>query len=516
MPRIPEWLKEGFEEAIAYQKGKVALPVETTSNLEAEYHDFAFVVSGLTRADLASDLLWLIERALADGLSLEDFIRQFDRLIGRKGWQPGGDKPRRLHTILDTNTRRAHAAGRLRQMREPAVLAARPYWMWQWRDSVVPRPNHKALHGKVFLASDPFWDVAFPSCGYGCRCSVFALSDRDLKRMGKTVSTPPDPETIADKGFRRAPGTAPQKDKADILRGGLSRQSEPIRKAAAVELRKRGINLPVFDRADRSSPPKKRNCRQGFPCKGTCISKLKKCTSTTPGEPRTHKEYIDRQIGKLIKAGRDNDIEAVLYTARRISRLPSERARKVAVAAIRDRLSSSEEFNAVLEAVDIEEGIKNPKQLAENIAKLRLKDQEDGGLTLSYKPPSLKPIPFKSEDIDALDDTKLTDIQRQAKTLVLESHSITKQMNDLLDQVNDGNFNDEQYQATYNKLNELTTRLKVVTDNSKNINGKVQHPILDERIDKLSTMSKEALPGYGIVVPKDLNELKTRAKRRDC
>ena len=241
MPKIPDWLKEGFEEAIAYQSNKIALPADTLKDLEAEYHDFAFVVSGLTRADLASDLLWLIERALSEGLSLEQFTQQFDRLIGRKGWQPEGDKQSRLYTILDTNTRRAHAAGRLKQMREPSVLDKRPYWMWQWRDSVQPRPNHKALNGKVFLASDPFWDVAFCPCGYGCRCTVFDLSERDMKRLGKVVSTPPDPKTIADKGFRRAPGTALEKDRAEILREGLKRQSPAIRKAAETELKKQGV-----------------------------------------------------------------------------------------------------------------------------------------------------------------------------------------------------------------------------------------------------------------------------------
>lgn len=243
MPRIPEWLKLPFQEAIDYQSQKIALPAESIEQLMAEYHDFAFVVSGLTRADLTSDMQWLIEKAIEEGMTIEDFKKQFDRSIGRKGWQPTGDKNRRLYTILDTNVRRSQAAGKIKQMRQPGMLQRRPYWMWVWRDSVQPRPHHQALNGKVFLANHKFWDIAFPSCGYGCRCSVFALSESDLARMGKRVEDPPDPNTIADPGFRRASGTSPMSERKQILQDGLKRQSPQIQEAVKTELKKQGINV---------------------------------------------------------------------------------------------------------------------------------------------------------------------------------------------------------------------------------------------------------------------------------
>lgn len=241
MPKIPDWLKLSFQEALSHQSEKIALPAEEIDRLAAEYHDFAFVVAGLARADLSSDLLWLIEHAIADGTSVEDFKQQFDRLIGRKGWQPSGNKNSRLYTIFDTNIRRAQAAGKIKQARSPEMLQRRPYWMWMWRDSVQPRPHHQALNGKVFLASHKFWDVATPPCAYNCRCSFFALSDRDLERLGKKVEEPPDPYTIAEPGFQRAPGINPKADRKDILKQGLSRQSPKIRKLATAELKKQGV-----------------------------------------------------------------------------------------------------------------------------------------------------------------------------------------------------------------------------------------------------------------------------------
>jgi hypothetical protein len=59
--------------------------------------------------------------------------------------------------------------------------------------------------------------------------------------MGKTVDKPPDPKTIAEKGFQRAPGMNSDRDRSEILKEGLSRQSPVIRKLAYAELKKKGV-----------------------------------------------------------------------------------------------------------------------------------------------------------------------------------------------------------------------------------------------------------------------------------
>jgi len=242
MPRKPAWLKMPFLEALEYFQKKVALPADNVSALQAEYHDFAFVVSGLTRADLLQDMKILVERAIAEGTDLEDFKRGFDRAIGRRGWQPKEDKDKRLYTILDTNVRRAYAAGRYQQATQPAILENRPYWIWKHRDSVVPRPNHLALDNKAIPADHPFWKVAVPSCAFGCRCTFFTANERLLEKMGAEIlKNPPDPNEVAEKGFRRAPGTTPIEQRKDVLKTGMERQSPEMRKQIRKELKKKGV-----------------------------------------------------------------------------------------------------------------------------------------------------------------------------------------------------------------------------------------------------------------------------------
>jgi uncharacterized protein with gpF-like domain len=50
------------------------------------------------------------------------------------------------------------------------------------------RPLHAAWHNTVLHCDDPWWDTHLPPNGWNCRCTVQALSDRDLKRYRLTVS----------------------------------------------------------------------------------------------------------------------------------------------------------------------------------------------------------------------------------------------------------------------------------------------------------------------------------------
>jgi hypothetical protein len=224
--KVPAWLSQPFKEAIAYFRKKIVIPTQRWDEFTAQNHDFAFTVSGLTKADLLEDVRWLVDKAISEGNDHETFKNQFKRLIGRKGWQPN-DK--RIYTILDTNSRRAYAAGRYEQATNPEILQSRPYWVWKHRDSVVPRPNHLALDNKAIAANHPFWKVATPACAFGCRCSFFSANERLLNRIGAQIlANPPDPKTIADPSFQRAPGLDPEADRQDVLEQGLARLSPDI------------------------------------------------------------------------------------------------------------------------------------------------------------------------------------------------------------------------------------------------------------------------------------------------
>ena len=49
-----------------------------------------------------------------------------------------------------------------------------------------PRPQHLAWSGMVLDADDPWWQAHYPPNGWGCQCTVHALNQRDLERLGKS------------------------------------------------------------------------------------------------------------------------------------------------------------------------------------------------------------------------------------------------------------------------------------------------------------------------------------------
>ncbi|MGE1673770.1 phage minor head protein [Pseudomonas aeruginosa] len=70
-----------------------------------------------------------------------------------------------------------------------AVREERPYWQYLHSDAVEhPRPKHESWNGLVLRWDDPWWQYHFPINAWGCQCSVRALSEDDLRRMGKGLA----------------------------------------------------------------------------------------------------------------------------------------------------------------------------------------------------------------------------------------------------------------------------------------------------------------------------------------
>lgn len=147
----------------------------------------AFTIAGITHADILFSVKDEIEKAIEAGSTLADFKKAVDGIFERHGY----DKlaPYRIETIFRTNLQTAYQAGRFRQMRDPAVAAARPYWRYVAVLDPSTRPEHAALHGKVFRYDHPFWDTWYPPNGYNCRCTVQTLSGREMKRRGLEEET---------------------------------------------------------------------------------------------------------------------------------------------------------------------------------------------------------------------------------------------------------------------------------------------------------------------------------------
>jgi SPP1 gp7 family putative phage head morphogenesis protein len=186
------------EKAIEYFKSKGYTFSWNWYETWQEAHAKAFTVAKVMRMDILQDIRDMLQKALDEGITLQQFRKELEPKLKAKGWwgkvlvgdETGAKQvqlgsPYRLKTIYRTNMQTAYMAGRFKEMMKN--VENRPYWQYVAVMDSRTRPAHKVLNGKVFRYDDPFWNTHYPPLGFNCRCRVRALSEQNLKERNLTV-----------------------------------------------------------------------------------------------------------------------------------------------------------------------------------------------------------------------------------------------------------------------------------------------------------------------------------------
>lgn len=228
------------EEAIRWFKQKGYALTFDYRELWGQQHARAFTVAKATQLDLLADIRSALERALKEGRTLAEFRRELTPGLQKRGWwgeqevvDPATGETKlvqlgsasRLRTIYQTNMRQAQAAGRWERFQK--TKDRRPYGRYVCLLDGRERAEHRAWHNTVLPLDHPWWEQHAPPNGWGCRCRMQQLSDRDLERFGLSV-TKAIPEDVMrvyenertgervvvpkgiDPGFEYNPGSAPR------------------------------------------------------------------------------------------------------------------------------------------------------------------------------------------------------------------------------------------------------------------------------------------------------------------
>lgn len=283
--------RQQFTEQVDFLRKKLNLPSETWRDIQRGAHDRAFMVAGAMKADLLHDLRGAVDTALQGG-SIGEFRKQFKAIVqkhGWTGWTGEGTKAGeawRTRVIYQTNLATSYAAGRRKQLMDPALLSRRPFWRYIHDDSVTtPRPHHKAWGdaGLTLRHDHPFWSTHFPPNGWGCKCRVVAVK---APAEGDATEPPDgwlatDPKTGApagiDEGWDYAPGARADDDLRSFVQDKLITYEPAVSKAFKAEL-KRTINaedtVPAFVRAVLADRERKDDLWLGFVQNAEAIQKV--------------------------------------------------------------------------------------------------------------------------------------------------------------------------------------------------------------------------------------------------
>ena len=123
-----------FNKAVEGFRDKLNLPTATWTDIYEGQHARAFVIAGAMKEDILNDFRQSVDKAVAQGMSLEDFRKDFDNIVAKHGWGYNGGRNWRSRVIYETNLYQSHNAGRYAQMQ--AVKRTRPYWRYRHNDAV--------------------------------------------------------------------------------------------------------------------------------------------------------------------------------------------------------------------------------------------------------------------------------------------------------------------------------------------------------------------------------------------
>ena len=200
----PEILNVPPTEAVDHFKAKGHHVGFDWKDTDAATHLRSFTVAKAMRLDILGAVRGEVDRAIADGITFEEFHESLEPRLRSLGWwgrqrmvdpetgeiqlvQLGS--PHRLRTIFDTNLRMSYATGRWERIQR--VKESSPWLRYVVVQDSRTRPEHMAWHGTVLPVDHPFWRTHYPPNGWKCRCTVEQLSDQDLEEFGFSPSDAP-------------------------------------------------------------------------------------------------------------------------------------------------------------------------------------------------------------------------------------------------------------------------------------------------------------------------------------
>jgi len=183
--------KKGYKQSFSYQ------------DVWKTEHRRAFTVAKATSQGLLIDIRKSVDRAIAEGKTLDDFKQDLFPKLQKRGWLGYGlmddpvlggtdiyelGTPRRLKIIYETNMRVSRAAGQWERIKK--TQAALPYLIYSLGPSKEHRPDHEGWAGTLLPVGDTFWNTHFPPNGWGCKCKVRPVTRGETKKRGGVTKRP--------------------------------------------------------------------------------------------------------------------------------------------------------------------------------------------------------------------------------------------------------------------------------------------------------------------------------------
>jgi SPP1 gp7 family putative phage head morphogenesis protein len=186
-----------FPEAVDWFSKRVVLTRSEAAKLGEEAGRRAFWVGGGLQLAQIQRVFDKLGKAVADGTPFDEW---------RKSVKDELRNDHHAETVFRNATQRSLNAGRWRQMREPGVLAFRPYWLFDGVEDSRQSPICRRCNGVILPADHAWWQTHTPLLHHRCRSSIRNMRRSEAQRRGITNVPPIE---SADDGFGLSPEREP-------------------------------------------------------------------------------------------------------------------------------------------------------------------------------------------------------------------------------------------------------------------------------------------------------------------
>jgi SPP1 gp7 family putative phage head morphogenesis protein len=190
---------EEFPEAAEFFRSRFPVTGAIADALGAYAGPRAWTIAGVAQLDVVLTVWESLLRALEAGTPFADWKREIEDTL-TQAW--GKRNSPRLETIFRNATSSSYNAGRWRQMNEPAIVAVRPYVMFDGIDDSRQSEICNERDGTIVPLHDAWVSANHPPLHHRCRSSLRNLTEREALRRGVTKKeTTTDPQ----EGFGKTP-----------------------------------------------------------------------------------------------------------------------------------------------------------------------------------------------------------------------------------------------------------------------------------------------------------------------
>jgi SPP1 gp7 family putative phage head morphogenesis protein len=186
-----------FDEALDFFRTRTVLTKAEALRLDTDARTRAFWIGGGLQLAQVQSVFDEITKAIESGEPFEEWRKRVRGTLRNDA---------HAETVFRNATQRSYSAGRWRQMNDPDVVEARPYFMFDAvldsRTTQICRP----LDATILPADHDFWKTHCPPLHHRCRSGIRSLRKTDAENRGIT-NVPPLID--ADEGFGLPPDAQP-------------------------------------------------------------------------------------------------------------------------------------------------------------------------------------------------------------------------------------------------------------------------------------------------------------------